>query len=148
MKVILTSDVKGLGKKFDAVEVTEGYARNYLLPKNMATIADTKSVLEAKTKKEAIKFKQDISRKDAEDQKKKIEQAEIEFRLKTHESGKLFGSVTAKEISEELKKKSGIDIDKKRIQINDLIKTPGIYTAHIKLYEGVVGNLKVRVIEE
>lgn len=145
MKVVLNENVKGLGKKLDIVNVSEGYARNFLFPKKLAVAADNKAVSEATTKKEAIKFKKDTDRENALNLKSKIEKIVVAFKLKTAENGKLFGSVTSKEISEELKKISGIEIDKKKIMLEDAVKTTGAYTAKVKLYEGVIANLKVKV---
>ena len=103
MKVVLTENVKGIGKKLDVVNVSEGYARNYLIPRKLAKPADNQSLSEANTKKEAIKYKQDTERDLAAKKKEQIEQTILEFKLKTAEGGKLFGSVTSKEISDELK---------------------------------------------
>ena len=145
MKVVLNENVKGLGKKLDIVNVSEGYARNFLFPKKLAVAADNKSVSEATTKKEAIQFKKDTDRNNAQKLKSEIEKVTVNFKLKTAENGKLFGSVTSKEISEELKKTSGIEVDKKKIILEDAVKSTGTYTAKVKLYEGVVANLKIRV---
>lgn len=145
MKVVLNETVKGLGKKLDIVNVSEGYARNFLFPKKLATPADNKAVSEATTKKEAMQFKKDTDRENAEQIKKQIEQITLDFKLKTAENGKLFGSVTSKEIGDELKKKSGIEIEKKKITLDEQIKVTGVYAAKVKLYEGVTASLKVRV---
>lgn len=145
MKVVLNDNVKGLGKKLDIVNVSEGYARNFLFPKKLAVAADNKSVSEATTKKEAIQFKKDTDRENALNLKAEIEKVTVNFKLKTAENGKLFGSVTSKEISEELKKTSGIEVDKKKIILEDAVKSTGTYTAKVKLYEGVIANLKVKV---
>ncbi|MDD2628270.1 MAG: 50S ribosomal protein L9 [Clostridia bacterium] len=146
MKVVLNQDVKSLGKKFDIVEVSEGYARNYLIPRKLAVLADNKSTSEAKTKKEAIQHRKDTERENAEKQKEKLEKAVIEFRLKVGEGNKLFGSVTNKEIKEKLKEISNIDIDRKKIELNDAVKTAGMYEANIKLYEGITAKLKIKVV--
>ncbi len=146
MKVVLNQDVKGVGKKLQVVEVSEGYARNFLLPKKFANIADNKSLNEARTKEEANKFKKDTELSKAKMQKEKIEKIYIEFKEKKGANGKLFGSVTEKEISEKLNEKLGIDINKKKITLDEPIKQVGNYTANIKLYEGVVANLKILVV--
>ena len=145
MKVVLNENVKGLGKKLDIVNVSEGYARNFLFSKKLAVAADNKSVSEATTKKEAIQIKKDTDRENAQNIKAEIEKVIVSFKLKTAENGKLFGSVTSKEISEELKKTSGIEVDKKKIILEDAVKSTGTYTAKVKLYEGVIANLKVKV---
>ncbi len=146
MRVVLNQDVKGVGKKLQVVEVSEGYARNFLLPKKLANIADNKSLNEAKTKKEADKFKKDTEFANAKVQKEKIEKIYIEFKEKNGANGKLFGSVTEKEIAEKLNEKLGIEISKKKITLSEPIKQVGNYSAQIKLYEGVVANLKILVV--
>ncbi|MEG2348143.1 MAG: 50S ribosomal protein L9 [Clostridia bacterium] len=146
MKVVLNQDVKGIGKIHQIVQVSEGYARNFLLPKKLATIADNKNINEANTKSEAIKFKKNTELTMAEELKNKIEKSYIEFRHKIGEGGKLFGSVTEKEIADELNKKHGTDINKKKISLNTAIKNVGSYTVKVKIYEGVVANLKVVVV--
>ncbi len=146
MKVVLNQDVKGIGKKLQVVEVSEGYARNYLLPKKLATMADNKSIGEAKTKGEAIKFKKDTELQEANKQKDIIEKDHIEFRHKIGEGGRLFGSVTEKEIADEVLNKFKIEVNKKKISIKYPIKQIGSYVADIKLYEGVIAKLKVVVV--
>ena len=146
MRVVLNQDVKGVGKKLQVVEVSEGYARNFLLPKKLANIADNKSLNEAKTKKEADKFRKDTEFANAKVQKEKIEKIYIEFKEKNRANGKLFGSVTEKEIAEKLNEKLGIEISKKKITLSEPIKQVGNYSAQIKLYEGVVANLKILVV--
>ncbi len=146
MKVVLNQDIKGLGKKLQVVEVSEGYARNFLLPKKLANIADNKSLNEAKTKKQAIAFKKDVELEEANKNKEKIEKIYIEFREKQGAGGKLFGSVTEKEIALRLKEKVGIDVNKKKISLKEPIKQLGNYVAEIKLYEGVIAKLKIVVV--
>ncbi len=146
MKVVLNKDIKGIGKKLQVIEVSEGYARNYLLPRKLAVIADNKNLSEAKSKVEAQKFKKDTEREEALQIKEKIEKTFIEFREKQGSGGKLFGSVTEKEISEKLKEKINIEVSKKKISLKVPIKNVGNYVADIKLYEGVNAKLKIVVI--
>lgn len=146
MKVILNQDIKGIGKKFQTVEVSEGYARNFLLPKKMASLLDNKTSNEAKTKLEAIKYKKDAEYDKAMENKDIIEKGYIQFKHKVGESGKLFGSVTEKELSQEIKNRYNIDIDKKKIVLKYAIKELGSYVANIKLYEGVTADLKINVV--
>lgn len=146
MKVVLNQDIKGIGKKLQIVEVSEGYARNFLIPKKLASVADPKSINEAKTKNDALKYKKDTEKQAAEDNKKNIEKTYIEFKHKIGENGKLFGSVTEKEIADELENKFSIKVDKKKISLEDSVKVAGTYVANIKLYEGVVAKLKIVVI--
>ncbi len=146
MKVVLNQDVKGLGKKLQIVDVSEGYARNFLLPRKLAVIADNKNINEANTKNEALKFKKKTELEAAEKQKELLEKSFIEFKHKVGDGGKLFGSVTEKEIADEIKLKFKLNIDKKKIVINVPIKQLGSYTVDIKLYEGIVAKLKIVVV--
>jgi len=146
MKVVLNENVKGLGKKLEEVNVSEGYARNYLFPKKLATLADIKSVSEAEAKKAAIKFKHSVEIQKAEELKEKIESKELDFKIKTGDNGKTFGSITPKEIVEEIKKQIDIDIDKKKIILGNNIKAEGVYTVKIKIFENIAANVKIKVI--
>lgn len=147
MKVVLNQDIKGMGKKLDVINVSEGYARNYLLPRKLANIADNKAVSESQTKKEAIAYKKDQEHESALEHKKELEKIVIKFKQKVGESGKLFGSVTEKDIAERVENEYKIKLDKKKIKLNVQIKNIGSYTVEVKLYEGVVAKFKV-VIEE
>ncbi len=146
MQVILNQDVKGLGKKLDKLNVSEGYARNFLLPKKLAVLATNKTELETDAKKNAIKYKKDTNKEAAEKFKSKLEAECVEISLKIGEHGKLFGSVTSKEIAHMIEEKFNVHLEKKKVELKVAIKTPGMYLANIKLEEGVVANLKVRVI--
>lgn len=145
MKVVLNQDVKGLGKKLQIVEVSEGYARNFLFPKKLAVIADNKNISEANTKNAAIAFKKKTEHEAALEVKAKIEKSFIEFRHKVGEGSKLFGSITEKDIADEANKKFNTNISKKKVIIKTPIKNLGTYTVNIKLYEGVVADLKIVV---
>ncbi|MBR1884548.1 MAG: 50S ribosomal protein L9 [Clostridia bacterium] len=146
MKVILNQDIKGIGKKLQTVEVSEGYARNYLIPRKLASACDSKSVSEANSKKEAIAFRKSEDLKAANESKEILEKRYIEFKHKVGENGKLFGSITEKEIADEIEKVFGLKIDKKKITLRAAIKNVGSYSAEIKLYESVVANLKINVV--
>ena len=146
MKVILNKDVKGIGKKLQMVEVSEGYARNYLLPKKLASLADNKSVNEAKTKNDALLFKKQTEIKEAKQLKEKLEKGYIKFKHKIGNNGKLFGSITEKDIAEEIQKVYGVKIDKKKINLKIAIKELGSYTAEVKLYEGIIAEVKISVV--
>jgi len=147
VKVVLLENVKGLGKKHEVVNASEGYARNYLFPRKLAKEANNQSLSEAAGKKSAIDFKKSTQIAEATEIKNKLEQTEIVFKLKA-KNGKFFGSVTSKEISDEIKLKLGIEVDKKKIELEDSVKTPGIYTAKARLYEGIYAKIKVKVEEE
>lgn len=145
MKVVLNQDVKGIGKKLQIVEVSEGYARNFLLPRKLANIADNKSINEANTKSEALKFKKKTEYDNAISLKEKIENTTINFKHKVGEGQKLFGSVTEKEIADELNKTLKLDLSKKKVTLNSPIKSIGTFSANIKLYEGVIAKAKIVV---
>lgn len=146
MKVVLNQDVKGVGKKLQVVEVSEGYARNFLLPKKLAVIADNKSINEAQGKISAQKYKKQTELQQANENKKIIENGFIEFKHKVGEGSKLYGSVTEKDIADKIKEKFNIEISKKKITISDPIKNLGNYTVNVKLYEGVIAKLKITVV--
>lgn len=145
MKVVLNQDVKGLGKKLQIVEVSEGYARNFLFPKKLAVVADNKNINEANNKNAAIAFKKKTEFEAAQDMKLKIEKSFIEFKHKVGEASKLFGSVTEKEIADAVNKKFDAQISKKKVIIKTPIKNLGTYEVNIKLYEGVIASLKIVV---
>ena len=117
MKVVLNQDIKGIGKKLQVVDVSEGYARNYLIPRKMASIADNKNINEAKTKVEAMNFKKMTEKQEAIEIKEKIEKNYLEFKHKVGDNGKLFGSITEKEIADKINSVYGININKKKIII-------------------------------
>lgn len=148
MKVILTQDIKSVGKKGQIINASDGYARNFLLPKKLAVVADNVNLNELKTKQDANKYKKDMSRASAEELAQKMKDFEIEFKIKAGENGKTFGSITAKDIAEALNKKYYVEVDKKKIGLSDAIKTVGTYNIDIKLFEGITGTLKVKVIAE
>ena len=145
MKVILTQDIKSVGKKGQILDAADGYARNYLLPKKLAVIADASNLNELKTKQEANKYKKDMSMASAKELSEKMKNYELVFKIKAGENGKTFGSVTAKDIADELNKKYFVEVDKKKICLDDSIKSLGAYNIEIKLFEGISGMLKVIV---
>ncbi len=145
MQVILLKDVKGSGKAGDLVNVSDGYARNFLLPKKLAKIADKEAMLELKSQKESAQHKIDEEIKKAENIAQKLEGKKIELFAKAGENERLFGSVTAKEISSEIKKVFGEEIDKRKIQIDGEIKSFGTYRIKVKLYKGIICEMLVQV---
>lgn len=147
MKVVLNQDIKGIGKKLQTVEVSEGYARNYLLPRKFAVVANSKSVNEAKNKTESLKFKKDTELNEACKLKEKLEKGYIKFKHKIGNNGKLFGSITEKDVAEEIEKVYNVKIDKKKVNLKIAIKELGSYVAKVKLYESVVANVKILVVE-
>ena len=148
MKVILLCDVKGQGKKGQVINAADGYARNYLLPKKLAVVADATNMNELKTKQDANKYKKDMSMANAKDLSEKMKNYELTFKIKAGENGKTFGSITAKDIADELNKKYFVEVDKKKVCLSDAIKTLGTYNVEIKLFEGISGTLKVNIIQE
>ena len=146
MKVILLSDIKGVGKKDQIIEASDGYARNYLFPKKLALEANTENMSKLKARQNSNQFKKDTEKKQAEEIAKKLKGIMLKIKVRAGENGKIFGGVTSKEISDGLKRDYNIDIDKKKILLNETIKTIGTFTIDIKLYEGVIGKLKIDVI--
>ena len=148
MKVILLQDIKSVGKKGQVLDAADGYARNYLLPKKLAVIADATNMNELKTKQDANKYKKDMSLANAKELSEKMKNYELTFKIKAGENGKTFGSVTAKDIADELNKKYYVEVDKKKVCLNDAIKSLGVYNIEIKLFEGVSGTIKVNIVQE
>lgn len=148
MKVILLQDIKSVGKKGQVLDAADGYARNYLLPKKLAVIADATNMNELRTKQDANKYKKDMSLANAKELSEKMKNFELVFKIKAGENGKTFGSVTAKDIADELNKKYFVEVDKKKVCLNDAIKSLGVYNIEIKLFEGVSGTIKVNIVQE
>ena len=148
MKVILLQDIKSVGKKGQILDASDGYARNYLLPKKLAVVADATNLNELKTKEEANKYKKDMNLKTAKELSEKMKEFEVVLKIKAGGNGKTFGSITQKDIADALAKKYFVEVDKKKVLINDPIKNIGIYNVDIKLCEGVNGVLRVKVEAE
>lgn len=148
MKVILLENVKGIGKKDEIINANDGYARNFLFPKNLAIEANSTNLSKLKSKQDSASFKKSEEKKNAEEMKEKLSKIVLKINVKAGENGKIFGGVTAKEISEQLKKQYNYNIDKKKIDIKETIKTIGMFTIDLKLFEGVVGKLKIHIIGE
>ncbi len=144
MKVILLADVKGQGKKGELCNVSDGYARNFLFPKNLAMEATGAALSELKSREEAKEHHIKEEKAAASEQAKKIEGIKLTLTVKSGANGKLFGSVTSKEIAQELKNKTGIAVDRKKLTVND-IKNYGEYTAEVKLYNGITAKFTVEV---
>ena len=148
MKVILLDNIKGVGKKDEIINASDGYARNFLFPKKLAVEANNENMSKLKAKKQSEQYKKDVNKEKAEKIAKKLDDITLTIKVKVGENGKIFGGVTSKEISEELKKQYKIDIDKKKIILNENIKNLGSFDISMKLFEGVTGKLKVKVISE
>ena len=145
MKVILTADVKGQGKKDQVIDVSDGYARNFLLPKKLAIPADSKALNEVKNKEASKQYKLETEKKNAEAIAKKLETITVRIVYAAGPDSRLYGSVTSKEIAEYLKKDHGIDIDKRKISLKEPIKSFGIYKVDVKLFTDVNGKITVEV---
>lgn len=148
MKVILLDNIKGVGKKDEIINASDGYARNYLLPKKLAVEANAENMSKLNNKKEANNYKKDLEKQAAEETAKKFKGILLKIKAKAGENGKIFGGITAKEISENLKSQYKIDVDKKKVELKEPIKTLGAFEVNVRLYEGIVGTLKVQVISE
>ncbi len=148
MKVILLQDIKSVGKKGQILDASDGYARNFLLPKKLAVLADAQNMNELKTKQEANKYKKDMGTAQAKELAEKMKGYELVFKIKAGENGKTFGSITAKDIADAFNKKYYTDIDKKKVVLDDSIKSLGVYNIEIKLFEGVSGIIRVNVVAE
>lgn len=147
MKVIFLRDVKGKGKQGEVKNVSEGYARNYLFPNNLAVEANQGNLKTLEVKKKSEQKKEEQELQDAKNLQAKIEDTTLEFRTKAGEGGRLFGSITSKQIAEELKKKN-LKVDKRKIELNDPIRTLGVTNVSIKLHSDVTATLKVQVLEQ
>ena len=148
MKVILLDNIKGVGKKDEIINATDGYARNFLFPKKLAVEANAENMSKLNNKKEAANYKKDVEMQKAEEMANKLKGIMLKIQVKAGENGKIFGGVTAKEISDNLKAQYKFEIDKKKIELKDTIKTLGEFNISIKLFEGVVASLKVEVISK
>lgn len=146
MKVILTQDVKNLGKKGEMVTTSDGYARNFLFPRKLATEANAQSMTELKNRENARQHKIDLETAAANEAAAKLKGKTIKITAKAGKNGKLFGSVTSKEIAEEVKKQFGIDVDKRKISSED-IKAFGTYPVQAKFYQGITADFFVSVSE-
>ena len=145
MKVILTQDVKGQGKKDQIINVSDGYARNFLFPKKLAVPADASAVNDVKNKEAAKQHKLDVEKKEAEAIAEKLKSITVKFEYAAGPDKKLYGSVTSKDIAEALKKDHGLDIDKRKITLTENIKSFGNFTADVKLFTDVVGKINILV---
>ena len=145
MEVILIQDVKALGKKGDVVKVSDGYARNYILPKKLGLEATKQNLNELRLQKAAEAKKQQEILEEAQELAKKLNDITVRVTIKAGEGGKTFGSVSTKEISNAVKEQYGYDFDKKKLQLSEPIKNAGSYTVPIKLHPKVTAQMKVKV---
>ena len=147
MKVILLEDVRGNGKAGDVANVSDGYARNMLIPRGLAVEATAQNIKQLEKKKEAMAKKFAEDKAAALELKKKLEEVTVEVRTKAGKDGKVFGSVTSKDIADALNQ-MGFDIDKKKIQLDSPIKATGMTDVNVKLFTEISGKVKVNVVSE
>ena len=145
MKLILTQDVKGQGKKDQVIEVSDGYARNFLLPRGLAIQADAKAMSEIKNREASKQHKIDTERAAAKATAEKLAEITVKIVAPGGTDGRLYGSVTAKDIAEALEKQFGITVDKRKLSLSENIKTYGTYNVDVKVYPEVTATLKVTV---
>ena len=148
MKVILTQDVKGQGKKDQVINVSDGYARNFLFPKKLAIPADAKAMNEIKNKEASHQFKIETERKEAQELANKLTAVTLKLICKSGADGRLYGAVTAKDIAEALEKEHKIVVDKRKITIPEPIKTYGKFELDVKLYTDVSGKINLLVTDK
>lgn len=145
MKVILKADVKGQGKKGDLINASDGYAKNFLLPKGLAVVADKTAINELEGKKSAAAFHKNQEEMRAKELAEKLEGQKVTFKAKSGDNGKLFGSITAQDVANEIKMQLHLEVDKKKVQIES-IKTLGVTEAIIKVYPGISAKVNVEVL--
>ena len=148
MKVILKENIKGVGKKDEIINASDGYARNFLFPKNLAVEANASNLAKLQSKKDSENFKKNQEKEEAFKLAEKMGKVRLHFTVKTGENGKVFGGVSSKEIAEKLEKEYNFKVDKKKIELKEAIKTLGITKVSVKLYEGVVAVVNVEVLGE
>ena len=145
MKVVLLADVKGQGKKNDVINVSDGYARNFLLPRKLAVEADAKVLNEIKGREDSIKHKIEVETAEAKATAAKLDSILVKIPASSGADGRLYGSITAKDIAEHLSKDHGITVDKRKIQLSDPIRAYGKYDLDVKLYTDVTAKVHVLV---
>lgn len=148
MKVILMADIKGVGKKDQVINASDGYARNFLFPKNLAVEANAENMSKLKAKQDSNAFKKSQEKEEAEKIAEKLSKILVKIKVKAGSNGKIFGGVSSKEIADNLESQYQIKVDKKKIDLKEAIKTLGTFNIDIKLFEGVVGKVKIDVITE
>lgn len=146
VKVILKDNIKGVGKKDEVINASDGYARNFLFPKNLAVEANAENMSKLKAKQNSTAFKKGQEKEEAEKISDKMQKIMLTMHVRAGENGKIFGGVSSKEIAEELQRTYKINVDKKKIDLKETIKELGMRTVEIRLYEGVIAKLKVNVV--
>ena len=147
MKVIFQQDVRGQGKKGEIVNVSDGYARNFLFPRNLAQEANAQNLNSAQVRQDAAAHKKAVEKKNAEELAAQLADRGVTIQAKCGSTGRLFGAITNAEIAEALSAQTGLDIDKKKVVLQNPIKELGTYTVTLKLYAGVQTNIRLTVQE-
>ena len=145
MKVLLLQDVKGQGKKDQIIDVSDGYARNFLFPKKLAVVADNKAMNEVKNKEASKQYKIETEKAAAKEIAAKLAETVVKISVNAAADGRLYGSITSKDLAEVLAKQYGITVDKRKIVMPDPIKAYGTYNFDVRLYPEIVGKIKVTV---
>ena len=145
MKVLLLQDVKGQGKKDQIIDVSDGYARNFLFPKKLAVVADNKAINEVKNKEASKQYKIETEKANARATAAKLSEVVVKISVNAGADGRLYGSITSKDIAEALAKQHGITIDKRKIVMPEPIKAYGTYNYDVRLYTEITGKVKVTV---
>ena len=148
MKVILKDNIKGVGKKDEIINASDGYARNFLFPKNLAVEANAENMSKLKAKQNSTAFKKGQEKEEAQRIAEKMKKIMLTIRVRAGKNGKIFGGVSSKEIAEELQKVHNISVDKKKIDLKEPIKELGTRNVDVKLFEGVVGIVRVNLVAE
>lgn len=148
MKVILTEDIKGTGKKGDVIEVRDGYGRNFLLPRGLALPASEGNIKRFEHVMKELEKKKERVVKTAGEIRTKLEEMTLNIKKKAGQDGRLFGSVTPQELSDLIKEKTGFDIDRKKIRIEEPIKSTGMHTFAVHLEKGITASVKLEVEKE
>lgn len=147
MKVILTQDVKSQGKKDQIIEVSDGYARNFLFPKKLAIPADAKALNEAKNKEASRLHKIEVEKQEAKELAAKLDSTLVKLVAKSSADGRLYGAITSKDVADALLKDHKIEVDKRKISLPEPIKTYGRFELEVKLYGDIVGKIHLLVAE-
>lgn len=147
MKVMLLQDVKGQGKKDQIVNVSDGYARNFLFPRKLAVEADAKAMADAKNKEAAKQFKIEQDKAAARDIAARLEAVQVKIKATAGADGRLYGSITTADVADALKEQAGIELDKRKIVSESPIKAFGSYTLEVKLYPEIVGKINLIVCQ-
>ena len=148
MKVVLLQDVKGQGKANDVINVSDGYARNFLFPRKLAVVADAKALAQVKSKQESTQHKIDTEKANAKALAEKLNETKVVITAEAGKDGRFYGAVTSKDIAEALKAQSKLEVDKRKIELDAPIKAFGTYMVSVKLYAEIYAKLTVQVTEK